>query len=96
MSARRRAKGGGDSPWEGGLAPSEGEVRKDLLREARAVGMPEGQAKGVADKVVPKLMRWITKREQVTEDDVNRMMAEMVEPYSWDLAYVYKNRDKII
>lgn len=71
-------------------------LRAEIVRNARGVGMPLGAAEIVAEKAAKATADWVTKRSAITSDDLNRVIARETEKYSTDLAYVYKNRGKII
>jgi 2-phosphoglycerate kinase len=71
-------------------------VKQSILRNARSLGMPEGWAKQIADRVSKQTDAWIADKEIVTEDDLRREVIKELEELSPDLAYAYQNHDKII
>ncbi len=71
-------------------------LRDEIVRSAKAIGLPSGSATMIADKVAEKTALWVCKRSAVTADDLSRQVAKEVKKYSADLAYVYQNRGKII
>lgn len=71
-------------------------LESDLLNEGRVLGINDNTTKLIAQKVVPKVLKWAEKRVTVTRDDLERKLAKELESYDADLAYVYKNRGKII
>lgn len=71
-------------------------LHDEIMREARVLNMHTGAAKMMADKVVEKVGKWAEKRAEITKEDLNRVTAKALEEFDGDLAYVYKNRDKII
>ena len=75
---------------------NEKNLRDDILKNAVAIGIPEGTAKAIAEKVATKTADWATTRAVITADDLSRRVAQEAEKYSADLAYVYQNRGKII
>ena len=75
---------------------NEKSLQKDLLHNAKVVGLSAGAAAVIVEKVVPKVAERMAKRAVVTADDYSRFITQEVEKYSKDLAYVYKNRGKII
>lgn len=75
---------------------SEKDLQEDLARSAKAVGIPTNTAVIIAEKITPKVADRMSKRAIVTTDDYNNFIAEEAEKYNKDLAYIYKNRDKII
>lgn len=72
------------------------EIRESLLHDAKIVGIPDGAAETIADKVTEKVHAWATARPAITSDDLNRRIAIESKRYSADLSYVYQNRGKII
>ena len=74
----------------------EKELEADLLRSARAVGVSVGVAEIIVAEIIKKVKARIAKRAVLTVDDLNRFIADEAERYNKDLAYVYKNRGKII
>lgn len=75
---------------------NEKSLQEDLLHNAKVVGLSAGAAAVIVEKVVPKVAERMAKRAVVTVDDFNRFITQEVEKYNKDLAYVYKNRGKII
>lgn len=75
---------------------NEKELYNELIHSAKAVGLSIGVAEVIADKVVKKVTEHLARRAVITIDDLNRFIADETEKYSKDLAYVYKNRGKII
>lgn len=75
---------------------NEQEMQQELLHSARAVGISVAAAELIVAKIVKKVAARMAKRTVVTVDDLNRFIADEAEKYSKDLAYVYKNRGKII
>lgn len=78
------------------LSFSKAVVLRDIMFEAKALGISVGAAKAFAEKVAAKVAAWAEKRESVTEDDINMQVAKEISKYSKDLSFVYKNRGKII
>lgn len=75
---------------------NEKDLRDDLLQSAKAIGLSITVAEIITTKVAAKVAARLAKRSVVTAEDLNRFIAMEAEKYSQDLAYVYKNRDKII
>lgn len=75
---------------------SEKGLRDDVLESAVAIGIPEGTAGAIAEKVAARTAVWVATRAVITSDDLYRRVAQEAEKYSADLAYVYQNRGKII
>ncbi len=72
------------------------ELKRQILRDAKAVKMPAGAAEIVAEKVATEVAKWVEKRAVVTTDDINRRVYTEMLKYNSDLAYVYQIRGKII
>lgn len=75
---------------------SERALAKELVKEAKAVGASAKVAEKYAPKVAKKVASWVNARAEVTQEDINRVVAKEVEKYNKDLAFAYKNRGKII
>lgn len=75
---------------------NEKSLQNELLHSAKAVGLSAGAAELVAEKITTKVAERVAKRAAITADDLNRFIAEEAEKFNKDLAYVYKNRGKII
>lgn len=71
-------------------------LREEILREAKVLNMHSGSAEMIADRVIEKVGKWADKRTDMTKEDLDRVTAKALEEYDEDLAYVYKNRGKII
>lgn len=71
-------------------------LRKELLQNAKAVGIPRGAAENIVEPITNNVTKWIEKRSIATQDDLYRKIAQETEKYNQDLAYVYQNRGKII
>ena len=72
------------------------EIEKDLIIDARAVGIPEGAAEVFAQRTVKAAMKSLNKKSIITESDLHRAILKELKKYNHDLAYVYENRDKIV
>ena len=71
-------------------------LENDILKEAKIIKIPVGEAKGFSGKVAEKVAKWVEKRGEVTASDVNAKVADEIKKYNKDLAFIYKNRGKII
>jgi histone H3/H4 len=78
------------------LSFSKAVVVRDVMFEAKALGISQGAAKAFAEKVAEKVVKWAERRESITEDDINMQIAREIAKYSKDLSFIYKNRGKII
>lgn len=72
------------------------DVNAMILRDAQALGISLTTAKVIADHVSQKASAWVQKRSVITEDDLNRFLAQELKKYNDDLSYVYQNRGKIV
>lgn len=75
---------------------NEKSLSDDIFESAVAIGIPEGTAQAIAEKVTAKTATWVRTRAVITSDDLYRKVAQEAEKYSADLAYVYQNHGKII
>lgn len=71
-------------------------VKYEVLDEARALGVPEGAAIKIAEKVAQKVEEKNRGKVILTDNDIERAIAKEVKKYNADLAYVFENRGKII
>ena len=71
-------------------------LRKDLIINMKGLGVPVGAAEAFADEIIKDVKKSIKGKKIVTEQDINRYISTSAKKYNKDLAYVYKNRDKII
>ena len=75
---------------------SQRRLQDDILREAKILGMHMGTAELIAKKVTSKTRKWMKDRGTITEDDLTRVVSRELSRYNKDLAFMYKNRGKII
>lgn len=71
-------------------------LKSEILQEAKVLNLHSGAAEMMADKVVIAVEKWAKKRAAITQEDLDQIVAREIEKYHADLAYVYKNRGKII
>ena len=71
-------------------------LKKDLLINAKALGIPSGAAKTFAEKITKNVGKSLKNKKLITESDLDRALLKELNIYNTDLAYVYENRDKII
>ena len=72
------------------------ELVKELKIHARAVGIPEGSAESFIDATLKSVKKSLKNKTVITRADLSRIVAKELKKYNQDLAYVYKNHDKII
>ena len=71
-------------------------LKRELLLDARAVGIPSGAAEDFVDRSLAAAITSLSRKSIITENDLKRAIAKELKKYHPDLAYVYQNRDKII
>ncbi len=74
----------------------EKKFTKDLKIDARAVGIPSGSAEIFIEKTLESAKKQLKNKSIITKKDLERIIAKELKKYNADLAYIYKNRDKII
>lgn len=76
--------------------PAIRKLKKELKIHAHAVGIPEGSAKIFVDETVSQVKAKLATQTTITNQDLTRLISKELSKYNSDLAYVYKNHDKII
>ena len=74
----------------------EKSLRAELKIDARALGIPVGAADSFIDETLKSLRKTLKAKSIITDSDLKRLVYKELKKYHTDLAYVYKNRDKII
>lgn len=72
------------------------DIRQDLLIHAKALGIPEGAADDFIKRSLVDAKKAVADKTIITKADLERAVATELKKYNADLAYVFKNRDKII
>jgi len=75
---------------------NEKNLRKNLLIDAKAIGIPIGSATIFVDKTLESVKKQLKNKTIITNKDLERLIAKELKKYNADFAYIYKNRDKII
>lgn len=75
---------------------NEHDLQEELMHSAKVIGLSAGAAEVIVEKIAKKVAEKVATRAAITTDDLNRFIATEAEKYNKDLAYVYKNRGKII
>lgn len=75
---------------------NEKKLIKTLKIDARAIGIPSGAAESFIEKTLIAVKKELKNKTIITNKDLERIVARELKKYNADLAYVYKNRDKII
>ena len=63
---------------------------------AKSLRIPEAWAKQIADRVVKNIDKWIADKELITEDDLRKQIVKELKVLEPNLAFAYRNHDKII
>lgn len=74
----------------------ENSLKRELLRDARALKIPVGAAESFVSETLKSVKKSLKNKTTITENDLKRLVSKELKKYHADLAYVYKNRDKII
>ena len=75
---------------------SVSELKEDLFREARALRIHGGFAEQIVEKVLKKVNAYRKTHPVVTKKDIDLLVYRELKKYHEDLAFIYKNRGKII
>ena len=71
-------------------------LKKELLIDAKALGIPSGSAEIFVDRSINSAIKSLQPRKIITENDLKRAVTKELKKYHRDLAYVYEIRDKIV
>ncbi|MBR0133834.1 hypothetical protein IJM16_01030 [Candidatus Saccharibacteria bacterium] len=71
-------------------------IEQNVMRYARSQNIPENWAKQIAQRVSKATDAWIEDKDTVTEDDLRKVIYKEIKILDPDLAFAYKNHDKII
>ncbi len=74
----------------------ERKLADELRCESRSLGIPAGSAEVIIEEVIKSVCTWLEKRSLITKGDLERVVSRELNKYNEDLAYIYRNRDKII
>lgn len=75
---------------------NEKELTKSLKIDARALNIPIGAAEIFIEKTISAVKKQLKPKTIITNKDLDRIVIKELKKYNIDLAYVYKNRDRII
>lgn len=75
---------------------SEKKLAMEIRQEAQVLNLHMGAVEAIIDKVVARVGAWARGRSAITKEDLERVTARELKKYNADLAYLYKNRGKII
>ena len=71
-------------------------LAQELKIHAKALGIPSGAAETFISCTLKAVENDLQSKSIVTDNDLKRIVYKELKKYHADLAYVYKNRDKII
>ena len=71
-------------------------LQQNLKIHAHALGLPEGSTESFVSETLKSVKKSLKDKTIITEADLTRLVARELKKYHADLAYVYKNHDKII
>lgn len=71
-------------------------IFKELKIEAKGLGIPIGAAEIFIKHALNSAEKSLKNKKIITEGDLTRAITKELKKYNGELAYVYKNRDKII
>ena len=71
-------------------------IEKELKIDAKGLNIPIGAAEVFIEKSIKQALKQLKSKKIITKNDLKRAITKELKKYHPDLAYVYKNRDKII
>lgn len=71
-------------------------LKRDIMREGRVLNRHVGAMELIAEKVSKEVEKWVLERGEVTKADIDRVTAARIRKYDADVAYLYRNRGKIV
>jgi Holliday junction resolvasome RuvABC endonuclease subunit len=75
---------------------SEAALKQELLEDALAAKLPQGQAEELADLATKEVKKWLKGRAKVTKNDIQRVVYRILTKYNENLAFIYASHGKII
>lgn len=75
---------------------SRDNLKKEILKHAHSLRLPPKWAETIAEKTATDVDTWLKNRTTVTEDDIRRIAHQTLKKLHPDIAFVFKNYDKII
>ena len=71
-------------------------IKRELKIHAKALGIPSGAAEDFIDRSISTATKSLSNKKLITDSDLSRALIKELKKYHQDLAYVFKNHDKII
>jgi 2-phosphoglycerate kinase len=75
---------------------SRSDIKRSILQHARSTKVAPGWAEQIAERVADDVDKWIANKDIITENDLRKKIIKELDVLCPDIAYVYKNHDKII
>ena len=75
---------------------SSAALKKQIISDAKSLQIPEKWAETIANKTAKHVDTWLKNRGTVTEADLIRVAYTKLKELNPDIAYIYKNRGKIL
>jgi transcriptional regulator NrdR family protein len=93
MSSAVIIKRRGERPSE---AFERGKLHTSVLAACLSVRTPEGHAEATAEAVCEAVVDWLSRKPEVTSDDLRRKATEALTAFHPDAAYLYKHHRLVI
>ncbi|MDO4978542.1 MAG: hypothetical protein Q4E47_00065 [Candidatus Saccharibacteria bacterium] len=71
-------------------------LRDEIVSEASSINIPPGTAEIIAKEVIGTLKKWTRERSMITDDDLSDFLVKELKKYNKDLAYLFKQKEKLI
>lgn len=78
------------------LTYSSAKLKSQIKADARSLGIAEKWAETIASRTAQHVDQWLKDRTTITEADLTRVACQKLRELSPDIAYIYKNRGKIL
>ena len=75
---------------------SRDRLKKEILLHARSLRLAPKWAETIAEKTAADVDKWLKNRTTVTEEDIRRIAHKTLEKLTPDVAFIFKNYDKIL
>ncbi|MBR3204345.1 hypothetical protein IKF81_01530 [Candidatus Saccharibacteria bacterium] len=72
------------------------ELVEELKQDSKSLGLPEHSTSAIIKRVLESVLIWLENRDIITKSDLERVVSCELDKYSSDLAFLYRNRNKII
>jgi hypothetical protein len=75
---------------------SEETLKQELMNDALAVRIPEGQAEELASLATAEVKKWLEGRGKVTRGDIQRVIYQTLMRHNENLAFAYAIEGRVI